>query len=81
MQCMGCGMQRSAIALLKGDFTGSLILYPALIPLLSLCVFTVAHLIFRFSAGARIIMFLQIMVVTIMLVHYFYKIFTSQIFI
>lgn len=81
MQCMGCGMQRSAIALLKGNFIESFVLYPALAPLLGLCTFAIAHLIFRFSSGARIIMILQIAVVTIMLVHYFYKIFTSQIFI
>ncbi len=81
MQCMGCGMQRSAIALLKGDLAGSIALYPALIPLSALVLYTAAHLIVRFAAGARVIVILQIAVVAIMLMHYIYKIFTSQIFI
>ncbi len=81
MQCPGCGMQRSVIALLKGDFFASAVLYPALIPMLVLCLYAVAHLIFRFSRGGRVIVIMQILVVTVMLVHYFYKILTSQIII
>ena len=29
IECPGCGMQRSMIALLKGNFSGSLVMYPA----------------------------------------------------
>ncbi|MBX3239022.1 MAG: DUF2752 domain-containing protein [Chitinophagaceae bacterium] len=81
LECMGCGMQRSAVALLKGDLVQSVTLYPALIPMLFLCLFAAGHLIFKFSGGARVIVMLQLLVVTIVLVHYFYKIITSQIFI
>lgn len=34
LDCPGCGMQRSFIALLRGDLVESFSLYPALLPLL-----------------------------------------------
>lgn len=37
--CPGCGFQRSAVALLKGEFTESAKLYPALLPMLLFFVF------------------------------------------
>ena len=41
--CPGCGAQRSGIALLEGDFLGSFLLYPALLPL----VITISLLFFQ----------------------------------
>lgn len=80
MQCPGCGMQRSFIALLKGDFKTSLDLYPALMPLLILLLFFAFHLRYRFSFGKKFIIFLQVLVVVIVTTHYIYKIATNQIF-
>lgn len=37
--CPGCGFQRSAIALFKGDFAVSFHLYPATVPILFLALF------------------------------------------
>ena len=38
IECPGCGLQRSFIALLRGDFLLSFSLYPALIPMMSLII-------------------------------------------
>lgn len=80
MICPGCGMQRSAIALMKGDITRSVHFYPALIPLLILCGFAALHLYAKFSWGGRVIIILQTTVVVIVTVHYIYKILNHQIF-
>lgn len=81
MVCPGCGMQRSAIALLKGEVGESLRLYPALIPLLVLIGFTTLHLYAKFTNGGKIIIALQTAVVSIITVHYIYKIVNYQIFV
>ncbi len=80
MDCPGCGLQRSFIALLKGELFNSLQLYPALLPILGLILFTLSHFIFKFSFGAKIIIGIQIIVVIIITTHYIYKIFHHQIF-
>ncbi|PWU02121.1 MAG: DUF2752 domain-containing protein [Bacteroidetes bacterium] len=80
MECPGCGMQRSGIALLKGDFLHSVILYPALIPLIFLLIYGALHLRYKFSNGSRNIFILQVGVVSIIVLHYVYKIFNHQIF-
>jgi hypothetical protein len=49
--CLGCGIQRSFIALLKGDFISSFYLYPALIPIISFLFLLTIHLVFKFKNG------------------------------
>lgn len=80
MICPGCGMQRSGIALLKGNIVESLQLYPALLPMMVLCIFTILHLCIKFNHGGKIIITLQTTVVSIVTVHYIYKILNHQIF-
>jgi membrane protein insertase Oxa1/YidC/SpoIIIJ len=80
IQCPGCGFQRSFIALIEGNFTDSLKLYPALIPLLSLWLILVLHLIFKFRNGAFIIKYLFLFCVLIIFVNYLIKIINQDIF-
>ncbi|HRO45099.1 DUF2752 domain-containing protein [Agriterribacter sp.] len=80
MICPGCGMQRSLIALLKGDFLSSLLLYPALLPLIILIAYALLHLKYKFTGGAKNIIVMQVVVVSIITAHYIYKIYTHQIF-
>lgn len=80
MECPGCGMQRSLIALLNGNIFSSLELYPALLPLTSLVVYTLLHLKYKFRNGSKNIIALQVFVVSIITAHYLYKICTHQIF-
>mgnify|MGYP003417009571 CR=1 FL=1 len=72
MECPGCGMQRSLFS--------SLQLYPALIPLITLFTYTLLHLKYNFTGGAKNITVMQVAVVSIITAHYIYKIYTHQIF-
>lgn len=80
MDCPGCGMQRSLLALLHGDLIASFKLHPALMPLLILILFTIIHLKFDFKAGALITKILFIVVVIFILINYIYKIYHHQLF-
>ena len=76
--CPGCGMQRSIFALLEGNLMESLRLYPAMIPIFSLLLYTALHLKLRFSNGAVVIKWGYISCMFIIVVFYFYKIFTFK---
>lgn len=52
VECPGCGMQRSFIALSKGEVAESLYLFPALLPLAFMLLFLILHLKFKFRNGA-----------------------------
>jgi hypothetical protein len=80
LDCPGCGLQRSIIALLEGDIERSLQLYPAAIPILACLIFTALHLKFDFKQGAFIIKILFIFNATIITSFYVYKIFTYKLF-
>lgn len=74
MDCPGCGMQRSTIALLKGDIIESLYLYPPLLPSLFMLVFLILHLIFDFRNGAKYLKYNFILVVSLQVINYVFKI-------
>lgn len=80
MDCPGCGLQRSYVALLKGDIVSSFQLYPAAVPILLMVIYLFLHLIFKFKNGAFVLSRLYISCAIIVLVHYIYKIATHQIF-
>jgi len=79
LQCPGCGSQRSLLALLSGNITESVQLYPALIPFLLVLLYTLLHLVFRFRQGALIIKYSQFAVAIIITVSYIYKAINHQI--
>ena len=68
IDCFGCGMQRSIIALLKGNFLESFYLYPALTPIISLFLLLIAHLIFKFKNGANWLKYHFVFVVLIIFI-------------
>ena len=76
VECPGCGMQRSFIELLKGNFIESLILFPALIPTMILIIFLVLHLIFKFRNGANTLKILFIINTSLVVLSYIYKLLT-----
>lgn len=80
VDCPGCGLQRSIIALLEGNLKESLSTYPATIPIIALFIYTGLHIKFNFQYGASIIKWGYIACTLIILTFYFYKVFTLKIF-
>lgn len=80
IDCPGCGMQRSIIALLEGDLEKSLSLYPATIPILLLLTFTAIHIKFKFENGGNIVKWGYIFCTIIIMTFYIYKIITFRTF-
>lgn len=76
VECPGCGMQRSFIELLKGNFHESFVLFPALLPTIFLVVFLFLHIIFKFKSGANILKITFIINTSIVVLSYIYKILT-----
>lgn len=72
--CPGCGFQRSVIALLQGDITKSLVLYPAAIPILLLFLLGIIHLKFKLKKGNVIIQYSYIFISIIIAVNFLFKI-------
>jgi hypothetical protein len=73
IDCFGCGMQRSFIALLKGNLVESFYLYPALIPMILMLLFLVVHLIFKFENGGTWLKYTFIFVVAIVVINFVFK--------
>jgi len=78
IDCPGCGLQRSVLALFRGDLTASFKLYPATIPLIFIVLFTIVHLKVDFKFGAQLIKIVFTGVAVIILINYIYKIYTHQ---
>ncbi len=74
--CIGCGIQRAFVLLLKGNIFESFRMYPALIPILVMIVFTIIHLIFKFKKGGTYLMYNFIVVAGLMVINYSIKLFT-----
>jgi hypothetical protein len=79
IDCPGCGMQRSFLLLLKGDWLASLQMYPATIPILGLLAFLSLHLKYQFRNGAIIIKYLYLAIAILVAVFYIYKILNHKI--
>lgn len=73
IDCPGCGMQRSFIALLKGDLVESFLLYPALLPVIFTLLLTAAHLYFKFKNGANYIKYSFLITMSIIVISYILK--------
>ncbi len=80
MDCPGCGMQRSIIALFRGHIYESFLLHPAGILVIAMLLLTIAHLIYRFRKGALLLIWMQSCIAIVSLTFYVYKILNHQIF-
>ena len=73
VECPGCGMQRSIIALLKGDFYESFLLYPPLSLILILISLLIIHLSFDLKYGAKLLKWLFILNAVVIVVSFVIK--------
>lgn len=73
VDCPGCGMQRSMVALLEGNFSVSFHLFPALVPMMVMLVFLALHLVFKFERGGTWLKYMFIGVAAIVMVSYVWK--------
>jgi len=74
LDCFGCGMQRSVVALLKGNVIESFYFYPALIPMIFMFGYLIVHLIFKLKNGATLLKYQFIFVVVIVVLNFIAKI-------
>lgn len=72
--CPGCGMQRSFIALLQGNFAQSVCLYPALLPVLFTLAFTLIHIKLKFKNGPAIVKYSFLSTTAIIMISFIVKI-------
>jgi Protein of unknown function (DUF2752) len=80
IDCPGCGLQRSFLALLKGNFIESFKLYPATVPFIFLLVITIIHLKADLKFGATLIKILFVSITAIILIGYIYKIYNHKLY-
>ena len=77
IDCMGCGMQRAFIALLKGDLVESFLFYPPLFSMIIMLLLLPLHLIFKFKNGAAWLKYLFIFNIAVVIINFIVKIILS----
>ena len=73
IECPGCGMQRSIIALLKGEILESILVFPALVPMIAMFGFLGIHLAFNLKHGALVLKIFFILNISLIFGSYIFK--------
>jgi len=73
IECLGCGTQRAAALLFKGEFVAAFKMYPAIYTMALLLVLVVFNFFVKFKYDHRIKIGLLFINVAIILVSYFIK--------
>lgn len=73
IECLGCGMQRALIALLKGDVLDSVKHNVGLLPFIITIIALVIQLKFKHQKGGMYILILFSITCSLTLIHYIYK--------
>lgn len=73
IDCPGCGLQRSIVLFLKGDFGAAFDMYPAIFTLIPLVLFSIASQFIRFRFDTYIKVTLGVTSGSIILVNYILK--------
>ncbi|MFI1771492.1 DUF2752 domain-containing protein [Thalassobellus citreus] len=74
VDCMGCGMQRAALLVFKGEFVEAFYMYPAIYTLILLFGFIVLNIFFKFKHSNKVIAALAILTVLTIITSYIIKI-------
>ena len=72
-ECPGCGLQRSAALILKGEFMAAFEMYPAIYAIILLFGFLLVNRFFAIKYSNQIIITLVISTVTLILTNYVLK--------
>ena len=73
IDCLGCGLQRGFIHLIKGEFVAAFNIYPAIYTLVLLGMFLSLNFKFKFKNSRKIIITFAIINVLVIVVSYFIK--------
>ena len=73
IDCLGCGIQRAFILVIKGDFIEAFKMYPAIYTLLLFGIFLILNYKRKFKHSKRIILTLATINVLIIVISYFIK--------
>ena len=73
MDCPGCGLQRSVVFLLKGEFVEAFKMYPAIYPMLLLFGFLTVDFFIKLKYANKISIFLMISTVVLILGNFILK--------
>jgi uncharacterized phage infection (PIP) family protein YhgE len=74
-ECMGCGLQRSAALILKGQFTEAFFMYPAIYTIIALFGFIIINHFKNFKLGNKIIIILALLNVVVIMGSYLLKLY------
>lgn len=72
-ECMGCGLQRSAALLIKGQFIDAFLMYPAIYTIIALFGFIIINTFKDYKVGNKIIIILALLNVLVIIVSYLLK--------
>lgn len=72
--CLGCGLQRAAVLLIRGEFVEAFYMYPAIYTLIPLFLVIGLNFFFKFKHASKIINILAILTVAIIIVSFTIKI-------
>ena len=73
LPCPGCGLQRSAVALLQGRFWDSIQLYPALIPMIATLSWAILIQFVQWEKASKVTRLLAILTFSILLINYLFR--------
>lgn len=76
-ECMGCGLQRSAALILKGEFVNAFYMYPAVYSIIALFGFIIINHFKNFKFGNKIIIILALLNVFVIVGSYFLKLYIN----
>lgn len=75
IECMGCGMQRSALLIFHGEFIAAFKMYPAIYTLLLLFGVIALNTFLNFKYANKIIIILAIINAIIIIINFIFKTF------
>lgn len=76
-ECMGCGIQRSIVLILRGEFVEAFFMYPAIYPLVLLFSLLILNQFISIKYANKSIIILAILTVATIIVSYIIKMTTN----